>query len=281
MRSSTQEIKHSKMGKVCSDYLNIRRILAGRWQGVVCLVTLTCLFSSCLSIHCGSEIKMYHSPNFNERKHPVRILVLHYTAIPTCEESLARLCDATNEAGRVSAHYLVDRDGGIYQLVDESNRAWHAGLGSWTGLEDINSRSIGIEIVNVGLTGDGKREPFPDAQIDSVITLCRDIIQRYDILPRNVVGHSDIAPSRKQDPGEDFPWVKLANAGIGIWADDFAEPKKPVAEMLSAIGYDTSDVEKAVVAFQRHWYPEAITEGATNTVGRIAAIYESISKKEH
>ena len=242
-------------------------------------LVIICL--SCVHVNNKGVCRMHPSPNFNERKHPVSMLVLHYTAIPTCEESLLRLSETTNTAGKVSAHYLVDRDGGIYQLVDESSRAWHAGLGSWTGLDDINSRSIGIEIVNVGLTEDGKREPFPDVQIDSVITLCRDIIQRHGILPRNVVGHSDIAPSRKQDPGEAFPWVKLANAGIGIWTDDFADPKKSATEMLSAIGYDTSDVEKAVVAFQRHWYQEAITEGATNTVGRIAAIYESISKKEH
>ena len=132
-------------------------------------LVIICL--SCVHVNNKGVCRMHPSPNFNERKHPFSMLVLHYTAIPPCEESLLRLSETTNTAGKVSAHYLVDRDGGIYQLVDESNRAWHAGLGSWTGLEDINSRSIGIEIVNGGLTGDGKREPFPDAQIDSVITL--------------------------------------------------------------------------------------------------------------
>ena len=252
----------------------------GSYMSNVCKTTIRfcCLALLCASCTLNNKciMKTHPTANFNERKYPVSMIVLHYTAIPTCEEALARLCDTTNEAGRVSAHHLVDRDGSIYNLLDESDRAWHAGLGSWTGLDDINSRSVGIEIVNAGLTGDGKREPFPDVQIDSVITLCRDIIQRHGILPRNVVGHSDIAPSRKQDPGEAFPWVKLANAGIGIWTDDFAEPKKPVAEMLSAIGYDTSDVEKAVVAFQRHWYPEAITDGATNTAGRVAAVWQLI-----
>lgn len=202
---------------------------------------------------------MYPSPNFNECKYPVSMIILHYTAIPTCAESLIRLSATTNDAGNVSAHYLVDRNGDVIRLVDEANRAWHAGIGSWVGLADINSRSIGIEIVNVGLTEDGKREPFPDAQIDAVIKLCRDIQSRYQI--KYVLGHSDVAPQRKQDPGEAFPWKRLAEAGIGIWTDAFAEPKKSVAEMLAGIGYDVSDIDKAIIAFQRHWYPEAITEG--------------------
>jgi N-acetylmuramoyl-L-alanine amidase len=206
------------------------------------------------------------------------MIVLHYTVIPTCEEALVRLSETTNSAGKVSAHYLVDRDGSTYNLVNESKRAWHAGLGSWAGLDDINSRSIGIEIVNVGLTEDGKREPFPMAQIDAVIKLCKDIQSRYPI--KYVLGHSDVAPLRKQDPGEAFPWKKLAEAGIGIWTDAFAVPKESVSEMLAGIGYDVSDIDKATIAFQRHWYPEAITEGATNTVGRIAAIYDIIQGKE-
>ena len=244
------------------------------------LLPLLCLMTfciSCVGVNKTGAIKMYSSPNFNERKFPVSMLILHYTVIPTCEESLARLSDPTNEAGRVSAHYLVDRDGTRYGLVDESKRAWHAGVGIWAGMNAINDCSIGIEIVNVGLTEDGKREPFPDAQIDAVIKLCRDIQSRYPI--KYVLGHSDVAPQRKQDPGEAFPWKKLAEAGIGIWTDAFAEPKKSVAEMLAGIGYDVSDIDKATIAFQRHWYPEAITEGATNTVGRMAAIYDIIQAK--
>ena len=136
------------------------------------LLGLTLLCSSCVSISNKGIIKMHPSPNFNDRKYPISMIILHYTVIPTCEEALARLSETTNAAGKVSAHYLVDRDGSIYNLVDESKRAWHAGLGSWAGLDDINSRSIGIEIVNVGLTEDGKREPFPMAQIDAVIKLC-------------------------------------------------------------------------------------------------------------
>lgn len=238
------------------------------WAFVFC--GLIMFISSCVNLDNNGAIKTHTSPNFNERKYPVSMIVLHYTVIPTCEESLARLSDSTNEAGGVSAHYLVDRDGTLYRLVDESKRAWHAGLGSWAGLDDINSRSIGIEIVNIGLTEDGKREPFPNAQIEAVIKLCKDIQSRYPI--KYVLGHSDVAPQRKQDPGEAFPWKRLAEAGIGIWTDAFADPKKSIPEMLSDIGYDVSALDKAVVAFQRHFYPEAITSGATNTVGRMAAI---------
>ena len=245
--------------------------------GLCLILGMLMLCSSCVSISNKGTIKMYPSPNFNERKCPVSMIILHYTVIPTCEESLMRLSETTNEAGNVSAHYLVDRDGCIYNLVDESKRAWHAGLGSWAGLNDINSRSIGIEIVNAGLTADGKREPFPAAQIDAVIKLCKDIQSRYTI--KYVLGHSDVAPQRKQDPGEAFPWRTLAAAGVGVWTDDFMEPKKPADEMLGGIGYDVSDVDKAIIAFQRHWYPEAITIGALNTIERIAAVYSLITKK--
>ena len=255
---------------MCVNAISVWRNVAKVWLVVLCLVVLT----SCSSVNHMKTLRMFPSPNFNERKYPVSVLVLHYTAISTCEESLVRLCDATNEAGRVSAHYLVDRDGSIYNLVDESKRAWHAGVGSWAGMNAINDCSIGIEIVNAGLTADGKREPFPDAQIDAVIKLCKDIQSRYPI--KYVLGHSDVAPQRKQDPGEAFPWKKLAEVGIGVWTDNFAEPKKSVAEMLAGIGYDVSDIDKATIAFQRHWHPEAITDGATNTAGRVAAVWQLI-----
>ena len=256
------------------DNLNNASIKPGVLPFVLVAFMLLC--SSCVSISNKGIIVMCHSPNFNERKHPISMIVLHYTVIPTCEESLLRLTETTNEVGKVSAHYLVDRNGCIYNLVDESKRAWHAGLGSWAGLNDINSRSIGIEIVNVGLTADGKREPFPAAQIDAVIKLCKDIQSRHTI--KYVLGHSDVAPQRKQDPGEAFPWRKLAAAGVGVWTDDFVEPKKSVDEMLWGIGYDVSDIDKAIIAFQRHWYPEAITIGASNTIERIAAVYGLTTK---
>ncbi len=221
-------------------------------------------------------MRIHPSPNFNERNAPVSMIVLHYTAMPSCEESLARLCDGDPAlpAGRVSSHYLVDLDGTVYRLVDEAKRAWHAGIGSWGGVRDVNSASIGIEIQNVGVDGNGRRVPFPEEQIDAVIDLCAGIQRRHGIRARNVVGHSDVAPVRKQDPGEAFPWRRLAAAGVGTWTDDFATPDRPADTMLASIGYDISDLGKAMVAFQRHWHPEAITRGAENTLGRIAAIHK-------
>lgn len=256
--------------------LRIRVSQRRRRHGIMRLVVLALMipYLSCISTQTNGIVSMrvHPSPNWNERQCPVSMLALHYTALPTCEDSLARLCDPTNSAGRVSAHYLVDVDGTIYQLVDESKRAWHAGVGSWRGVDKINDHSIGIEIQNIGSTEDGKRVPFPACQIDAVIALCKDIKTRYGISNRDIFGHSDSAPTRKIDPGGAFPWRTLAGAGVGIWTDDFAEPMKSVPEMLSEIGYDVSDLDKAIVAFQRHFYPEAITSGATNTVGRMAAV---------
>ena len=201
------------------------------------------------------------------------MIVLHYTATPSCAEALDILRDPNRSPGRVSAHYLVDVDGTIFQLVDESKRAWHAGIGSWGNVRDVNSASIGIEIQNVGLDENGGRVPFPEPQIYAVIRLCFDIQRRHGILPWNVVGHSDVAPGRKQDPGEAFPWKKLSEAGVGLWTDDFAAPGLPADTMLASIGYDVTDFNKALLAFKRHWHPEAITNGAGDTLGRIAAIH--------
>lgn len=253
---------------------NVGKSLAG---GVLALFCVAC---SGIKNEPVLAIKQCPSPNYNERRTPVSMIVLHYTALPTRDEALERLSNPTNADGRVSTHYLVDRDGSIYQMVDESLRAWHAGVGSWRGQNDINSRSIGIEIVNVGEDAEGNREPFPDVQIESVISLCKDIQGRYDIAPENIVGHADIAPSRKQDPGEAFPFKKLSEAGIGLWTDDFSETDMPIGEMLTAIGYDVSDLGKAVLAFERHWYPEAITMGASNSLGRIGAVYKLVSKEQ-
>ena len=216
------------------------------------------------------------SPNFNERNAPVSMIVLHYTAIPTCEAALKRLCMTEHPSGRVSAHYLVDLDGTVYQLVDESKRAWHAGVGSWRGVLDVNSASIGIEIQNIGFDADGKRVPFPNIQIDAVIDLCKNIQKRHGISPENIVGHGDVSPARKQDPGEAFPWKTFAEAGVGLWTDGFADSEWPAEKMLASIGYDGADFDKALLAFKRHWYPEAITMGASNTLGRIAAVFKLV-----
>ncbi len=188
------------------------------------------------------------SPNHGPRRDPViDMLVLHYTAIDKAA-TLARLCDP---AAEVSAHYVIDEDGTVYALVPESERAWHAGLSFWRGHGDINSRSVGIELVNSG------DRPFATAQIESLIGLCRSILARHPIPPQNVVGHSDIAPARKIDPGRFFPWARLAAAGIGAWP--FPDPaEQPPLDALAAYGYDTAEAEAARSAFRLHFRPPSV-----------------------
>src|SRR5215475_6280644 len=156
------------------------------------------------------------SPNREARVDVAKpdILLLHYTGMATTQAALERLC---NPKARVSSHYLVFEDGEIVQLVPESRRAYHAGESSWEGTTDINSRSIGIEIGNKG--HDFGCPEFPDVQIAAVIALCRDIVARWSIAPRHVLAPSDVAPLRKRDPGEAFPWARLAAAGVGLWVE--------------------------------------------------------------
>src|SRR3954471_7297575 len=158
--------------------------------------------------------KFMSSPNHDARESRIDILLLHYTGMQTADEALDRLKDRT---AKVSCHYFVDEEGRVTQMVAEAQRAWHGGAGSWKGETDINSRSIGIEIVNPGHEF-GYRD-FPGAQIEAVIALCRDILARHAIPPARVLAHSDVAPGRKQDPGERFPWERLAAAGIGLWVE--------------------------------------------------------------
>ena len=212
------------------------------------------------------------SPNFNERTVPPDILVLHYTGMKTGPEALARLCD---EESKVSSHYLVEEDGRVFRLVPEERRAWHAGVSFWKGESDINGRSIGIEIVNPG--HEFGYRPFPEAQIAAVIELVADIRTRWSIEDGRIIGHSDVAPDRKQDPGELFPWKQLAQAGHGLWAEPEAAPGLPLSEGeegagvfalqagFTRLGYDCAPSGKydarttAVVrAFQRHWRPEQV-----------------------
>lgn len=161
------------------------------------------------------------SPNFDNRTLPISLLVLHYTGMESGPAALARMQDPE---AKVSAHYMVEEDGTIYRLVDEDKRAWHAGVSSWSGETNINSNSIGIEIVNGG--HDFGLPDFPDVQIMAVIALSKDIIIRNKIKPRNVVGHSDIAPERKNDPGEKFPWQGLAAAGIGEFPQNVTDDRR-------------------------------------------------------
>ena len=155
------------------------------------------------------------SPNHDERGGAKPdMLILHYTGMPDAQGALDRLCDP---ASKVSCHYLVFEDGRIVQLVAEDRRAWHAGVSAWAGERDINSRSIGVEIANSG--HDGGYPDFPEAQMRAVEALARDIVERHGIAPRRVLAHSDVAPSRKQDPGEKFDWARLHRAGVGLWVE--------------------------------------------------------------
>ncbi len=212
----------------------------------------------------------HHSPNFNERQGgPVNMLVLHYTGMRSAEEAIGRLLDP---GAQVSAHYVVDEDGTTHALVPESGRAWHAGRSWWRGETDINSRSIGIEIVNPGYEF-GYR-PFPEAQMRAVTRLSLGVLARHSISPRNVVGHSDIAPTRKQDPGELFDWAMLKSYGIGLWPFEGNESAESdpdtVAAMLTAYGYDITDLTAAIAAFQRHFRPERVDGIAdAQTAGRL------------
>jgi N-acetylmuramoyl-L-alanine amidase len=207
------------------------------------------------------------SPNFNARTKTPDALVLHYTGMQTGEAALARLRD---EAAEVSAHYMIEEDGRIFRLVPEERRAWHAGVSFWQGETDLNSASVGVEIVNPG--HEFGYRAFPTAQIEAVIALVGEIRERWDIPDNRIIGHSDVAPGRKQDPGELFPWKALAAAGHGLWVEPPASPGAPLAEGdegagvfalqagFTRLGYDCAPTGKydaatttVVSAFQRHW----------------------------
>ena len=198
------------------------------------------------------------SPNFDERTTPVSILVLHYTGMPDAAGAIERL---TDPASKVSSHYVVAEDGQVLRLVDEEKRAWHAGKSHWRGIDNINSASVGIEIVNPG--HEFGYHPFPEAQIDALIPLISEIIGRHAITRGNVVGHSDIAPARKQDPGELFPWYRLAKLRLALPRPtrNLMDPQWSDAGFLLALarfGYDVTDELAAVVAFQRRFRPELL-----------------------
>lgn len=229
------------------------------------------------------------SPNYDTRTRGVDLVVLHYTGMQDAEIALKRLTDPAPAAGaypgpwqseatpadaplaRVSSHYVVGEDGAVWRVVAEEHRAWHAGVSAWEGEGDVNSRAIGIEIVNGG--HDFGLPDFPDAQIEAVIALVGDILARHRLGPDRVVAHSDIAPERKLDPGEKFPWRRLAAAGVSIWPAEEApaptqsgdDPVGRVQGQLSRIGYtlDKSGVmdgatRAALMAFQRRFRPERI-----------------------
>ena len=198
------------------------------------------------------------SPNFDDRTMPVSMIVLHYTGMPDAEGALNRL---TSPDAKVSCHYLVDESGIVFRLVDEEKRAWHAGKSRWRGISDVNSASVGIELVNPG--HEFGYPPFPEEQIDALVPLVSEIKERHGITRGNVVGHSDIAPARKQDPGELFPWNRLARLRLALPRPtrNLMDPLWTDAGFLIALerfGYDVADKLAAVAAFQRRYRPELL-----------------------
>jgi N-acetylmuramoyl-L-alanine amidase len=198
------------------------------------------------------------SPNCDARQLPVSMVVLHYTGMPTAAEAEERMCDA---ACKVSAHYMIDEAGEVVRLVPEAKRAWHAGRSYWRGITDVNSASIGVELVNPG--HEWGYRPFPEGQMAALLPLLARIVDRYGIEPADVVGHSDVAPARKEDPGELFDWPRLARIGLAL-----AIPKPRFSLIydndgafflaLERFGYDVSDGRAAVRAFQRRFRPRRI-----------------------
>jgi N-acetylmuramoyl-L-alanine amidase len=212
------------------------------------------------------------SPNLDARTAPPDMIVLHYTGMETGEAAIARLRDP---AAKVSAHYVVEEDGRVFRLVPEERRAWHAGVSFWKGRQNLNGASIGVEIVNPG--HEFGYRPFPDAQVAAVIALVGEIRSRWTVEDNQIVGHSDIAPDRKEDPGELFPWKRLAEAGHGYWVEVPAAPGAALGEGetgpgvfalqagLTRLGYDCAPsgeyeprTTSIVRAFQRHWRPERV-----------------------
>jgi N-acetylmuramoyl-L-alanine amidase len=237
------------------------------------------------------------SPNFGERRRhgPPNCLVLHYTGMPTGEAALDLLCDPASE---VSAHYFIWEDGRIFQLVAERDRAWHAGKAIWKGEQDLNSASVGIEIVNPGHDGGSPR--FPAAQVDATIALCRDLSGRHGIRPERVLAHSDVAPNRKRDPGEAFPWDELSAAGVGHWVapaalagpalfrhEEEGPPVRALQAMLALYGYGLEltgvydrHTRAVVTAFQRHFRPERVDgETDASTVATLKALIDGLEAK--
>ena len=228
------------------------------------------------------------SLNFDQRREnkKIKYLILHYTGMPTAFESL-RLLQGGDPSHQVSAHYLIDEEGGVVRIVDEAMRAWHAGKSCWEQEEDINSCSIGIEIQNPG--HEYGYVSFPDVQIKAVVELCRGILKRHKILPCHVIAHSDVAPERKTDPGEKFPWDFLAQQGVGIWPDVMENDRldvegvrqnpEKIKSLLVRYGYDSRcDLKTLVTAFQRHFEPEIFNTpeqvdiASLNTVSRMQSL---------
>jgi N-acetylmuramoyl-L-alanine amidase len=247
----------------------------------------------------GSEIKrkmlnntLYSSPNYDTRPPGAKpdMVIIHYTDMLSADEALARLCDSE---AKVSAHFLIHKTGELFQLVEPMYRAWHAGVSSWEGVENVNSRSIGIELDNGGHTFGP--EPFPHVQIETLVQLLSKLTKDYQIQPHRILGHSDVAPLRKTDPGELFPWDVLASKGFGLWPSfqNSAMNQSPmtvedIQKALEDIGYSCcktgiwdEETQKICRAFQQHFTPRELTghpsfethkmlQGILRTLGRCA-----------
>jgi len=200
------------------------------------------------------ELRPCPSANFDDRPNDLTVdmVIIHYTGMVDTATALSRLTDPQS---RVSAHYTIDEDGTIYHHVAEEKRAWHAGVASWRGDNRINARSIGIELVNPG--HEFGYRPFRAIQIVTLIDLIHNIRNRHPVPDHQILGHSDVAPQRKQDPGELFPWAQLAAAGLGLWPVwGQSQPPHHPTEDLIAIGYDVTDFRASLQAFRQHWHPE-------------------------
>ena len=211
------------------------------------LASCVCLLAACTTPppHTALPVTRVLSPNVDARR--PNFVIIHHTSDNTLQESLNTL---TSPKLQVSAHYLIGRNGSIVQMVEENARAWHAGTSYWGGLTDVNSASLGIELDNNG------NEPFADAQIDALLALLADIRQRYHIPSANFIGHSDVAPGRKDDPSILFPWARLAKNGFGLWCTRSMLTPAPgldLAMALTALGYDPSKPDSARQAFHQHF----------------------------
>jgi len=217
------------------------------WQRLYAGSALALLLAGCAQLPSYSRLPVVQHPSANSNERRPSFIILHHTGRSEAQRALATL---SNPAAEVSAHYLVARDGTIYYLVDEMKRAWHAGDSWWGAPIDMNSASIGIELDNNG------SESYAEAQIAALLRLLTDIKQRYGIPGANILGHGDIAPGRKIDPGVNFPWQRLAQHGFGVWCDppfDSVPAGLDSATLLAAFGYDISNSEAASRAFNRHF----------------------------
>ncbi len=217
-------------------------------------------------------IRQHPSPNFSARRDGLvpHMIVLHYTGMRSTEDALDRLCDPGAE---VSAHYVICPQGTIWQLVAEDKRAWHAGAGTWAGQGDINSRSIGVELVNTGA------QPFPNPQMRALTTLMRGIMTRHAIAPQGVIAHSDMAPERKEDPGPRFDWRRLARQGLAL-APLGMGPDLPLGPSLDAIGYPVASADKRLQAFRFRFHqtasgPETETEADRRRAAAVAQAFRA------